>query len=206
MTSGKNSRASGQADEQAENRLLERLREGDPVAADEFVRANIQRALAVAGRFLPDETDAFDAVQDAFVSALKAVPDFQGSSRLSTWLHRIVVNAALMKLRKKKRLRERSLEDLLPRFVEDGHRSNTQPAWRGTPEQLLRASEFRTKVHEKIAELPESYRNVLILRDIQGLSTAETALHLDDSEEAVKTRLHRARQALRKLFEEELSA
>lgn len=186
--------------------LLGRLRAGDRPAADEFVRAHIGQALGIARRFLPDESDALDAVQDAFVSALRAVPEFQGTSRLSTWLYRIVVNSALMKLRKKKRLRERSVEELLPRFEDDGHRANAAPAWRDSPEQLLRDGEIRANVHAKIAELPESYRNVLILRDIQGLSTAETARGLGDSEEAVKTRLHRARQALRRLFEEDLSA
>jgi RNA polymerase sigma-70 factor (ECF subfamily) len=101
--------------------LVARLRAGSDAAYEELVRAQGARLLAVARRLLRSEEDARDAVQDAFISAFRAIDRFEGGSRLSTWLHRIVVNAALMKLRSQQRKPETSIEDLLPRFLEDGH-------------------------------------------------------------------------------------
>src|SRR5690242_13935266 len=96
--------------------LLARLRAGEAAAYDEFVRAHSPRMLAVTRRILNSEEDAKDAVQDAFVSAFRGLPNFEGGSLLSTWLHRIAVNAALMKLRTRKRKPERSIETLLPQY------------------------------------------------------------------------------------------
>ncbi len=99
------------ADRSGEDGLLERLRSGDDAAFEQLVREHGGRMLAVARRFLRQEEDARDAVQDAFLSAYRALEDFEGNARLSTWLHRIVVNAALMKLRTRRRKPERSIED-----------------------------------------------------------------------------------------------
>ena len=189
---------------QNETRVLARLRAGDGRAFEDLVRTHAGRLLVVAMRILQNEADAADAVQDAFLAMFKKLDGFGGRSRISTWLHRVVTNAALMRLRSRSRKRERSLEDLLPAYYQDGHRINPTPAWRESPDEVLSAKESRGMVHEKISRLSEDSRNVLLLRDIQQVSTVEAADQLGVSEAVVKTRLHRARQALRKLLEEEL--
>jgi RNA polymerase sigma-70 factor (ECF subfamily) len=189
------------ADEKA---LLDRLRAGDDAAYEELVRAHAGRLLAVARRYLPVEEDARDAVQDAFLSAFRAVDRFEGNSRLSTWLHRIVVNASLMKLRTRRRKPETPIDDLLPGFLEDGHLEEPASEWRELSDEALSRKETRALIQDAVAQLPESYRNVLQLRDIEGFDTEETARATGISANAVKTRLHRARQALRGLLEPEL--
>ena len=184
--------------------LLERLRAGDEAAFEELVRAYSGRLLAVARRFLSSEEDARDAVQDAFLSAFRSLDRFEGNARLSTWLHRIVVNASLMKLRTRRRKPERSIDELLPRFLEDGHMAQPAVTWRATGESEVERKETRELVLRSIEQLPENYRNVLMLRDIEGLDTEETAQVMGISPNAVKTRLHRARQALRGLLEPHL--
>ena len=104
-------------------RLRERLLAGEEGAYEELVRRYGGRMLAVARRFLPVEEDARDAVQDAFLSAFRSIDRFEGHAQLSTWLHRIVVNASLMKLRTRRRHPEQSIEELLPGYLEDGHLS-----------------------------------------------------------------------------------
>lgn len=188
-----------------ESALLARLRAGDEAAFEELVRAHAGHMLAVARRFFPSDDDANDAVQDAFLSAFKNLSKFEGGSKLSTWLHRITVNAALMKLRTRKRRPERSIEDLLPKYKDDGHRDNVLPAWSPPDDDALESNELRAKVRAKIDELPDDYRTVLILRDIEGLDTESAAEALQITTAAFKTRLHRARQALRTLLEEEFS-
>ncbi len=180
--------------------LVARLRAGEDAAFEQLVRDFGGRMLAVARRYLPEE-DARDAVQDAFVSVTRAIDKFEGSSRLSTWLHRIVVNAALMRIRSRKRRPEESIEELLPRFLEDGHQEHPATLWRQSVQQSLERQEVRQLVHDKIQELPDSYRTVLLLRDVEELDTQETAEALGISTTNVKVRLHRARQALRTLLD-----
>jgi RNA polymerase sigma-70 factor (ECF subfamily) len=184
--------------------LLERLRAGDDDAYEELVRTHGGRLLAVARRFLHTEDDARDALQDAFLNAFRSIDRFQGESRLSTWLHRIVVNACLMKLRTRRRKPEQSIDDLLPGWQEDGHPERPASAWRTDSLEALQRTELRALVLEKIRLLPDGYRNVLMLRDIEDLDTEETAEAMGMSPGAVKTRLHRARQALRELLEPHL--
>lgn len=180
--------------------LVHRLRAGDATAYEAFVRRETPRLLAVARRLLRNEEDAKDAVQDAFVSAFRALEQFEGGCRLSTWLHRIVVNAALMRLRTQRRKPEESIEDLLPQFLEDGHHAQHPHEWRDTAEALLARREDRDFVRACIDQLPEAYRTVLLLRDIEDLDTATAAQALGVSDGVVKVRLHRARQALRTLL------
>jgi RNA polymerase sigma-70 factor, ECF subfamily len=183
--------------------LVARLRQGDEAAYAELVLTHSGRLLAVARRFLRREADAQDAVQDAFLQAFRALPRFEGQARLGTWLHRILVNACLMKLRSQKSHAEESIEDLLPRYLEDGHAVRASSDW-GEPEVLLQQAETRQAVRAAIDRLPPSYRTVVLLRDIEELSTTETAALLELSENAVKIRLHRARQALREQLDEHL--
>lgn len=184
-------------DEQA---LLARLRAGDEAAFALLVRANAGRMLAVSRRMLRSEEDARDALQDAFLQAFRGIGSFQGGARLSTWLHRIAINASLMKLRSRGRKPEQPIEELLPRFYEDGHRIDPGPAWRSEAADPVEQRQTRELVRAAIEGLPEIHRNVLLLRDIEGLDTEETARLLDVKVDTVKVRLHRARQALRTLL------
>ena len=184
-----------------ETKLVEALQRGEAEAFEQLVRDNTGRMLAVARRYLRNDDDAQDAVQEAFLSAFKAIDRFEGGSRLSTWLHRIVVNACLMRLRSKKRKPEESLEDQMPGFIEDGHLAEPTPGWRAPADELLESGENRAIVREKIESLPEGHRTVLLLRDIEGFDTEQAAEALGISPGAVKTRLHRARLALREQLE-----
>jgi RNA polymerase sigma-70 factor (ECF subfamily) len=181
--------------------LLRRLRAGDDDAFAGWVRSESPRLLAVARRILRDDDDAHDAVQEAFLSAWRSLERFEGGSRLSTWLHRVAVNSALMRLRSRRRRREDSIEELLPGFAEDGHHAATVPAWSRHEPCPAERREVNEIVRDCIDRLPESHRVVLILRDVEGLDTAEAAQALGVSAEALKMRLHRARQALRTLLE-----
>jgi RNA polymerase sigma-70 factor (ECF subfamily) len=177
--------------------LVRRLKAGDEDAYAAVVRTLGGRMLSVARRFLHDEEAARDAVQDAFLSAFRGIHNFDGEAQLGTWLHRIVVNASLMKLRTRRRKPEQSIEPMLPAFAEDGHHaSRPVVAWTESAEQALLRREARERVRAAIAALPESYRTVLLLRDIEERSTREAADLLGITENALKLRLHRARQAL----------
>jgi len=181
--------------------LLSRLRSGEPQAFEMLVRTHTPRLLAVTRRLLRNEEDAKDAVQEAFLNAFRSLGSFEGASRVSTWLHRIAVNAALTKLRSQRRKPEDSIEGLLPAFLKDGHHALHPPEWRDSADVLLERREDREFIRACIDELPESYRTVLILRDVEELDPEETARALAVTENVVKVRLHRARQALRSLLE-----
>ena len=186
---------------ESEARLLARLQAGDEEAFEELVRRCGARLLSTARRFLPREEDARDAVQDAFLSAFRSIGRFRGGSSLSTWLHRIVVNATLMKLRGASRRPETPIEDYLPRFDETGHHAAPVADWAVSPETAMLSRQTRERVRAAIDILPASYRAVLILRDIEELSTEEAAEVLSITRTAVKVRLHRARLALRTLLD-----
>jgi RNA polymerase sigma-70 factor (ECF subfamily) len=185
--------------------FLARLRANEPAAVSSFVRAETPRLLSVARRILRNDEDAKDAVQEGLIAALSSLDRFEGGSQLSTWLHRIVVNAALMKLRSKKSRPEESIDDLLPGFEADGHISVPASEW-APADTLVMREEVCQLVRASIDRLPESYRTVLLLRDIEELSTEETAQALAITPTAVKVRLHRARQALRTLLDPRLKA
>ena len=184
-----------------EAELLAGLRAGNDQAFAACVRAHSGRLLALARRILGDEHDAADAVQDAFLAAFREIGRFEGRSRLGTWLHRVTVNAALMRQRRRQRQPERSIEDLLPHFGEGEHQIDSPVPWKLTADEILVEQESRELVRRCIDQLPESYRTVLLLRDIEELDTEETAQMLGTSAGVVKTRLHRARQALRTLLD-----
>jgi len=180
--------------------LIAQLRAGDEAAYEQVVRLYGGRLLAVARRILGSDEDARDVVQDAFLNAFRSLGRFEGNAKLSTWLHRIAVNAALMKLRTRKRKPEQPIDTFLPSFLDDGHHEERFQSWEEPVDKALERAEIRELVRQQIDALPESYRTVLVLRDIEGLDTEETANMLGLSVNATKIRLHRARQALRTLL------
>ncbi len=192
-------------EETADAVLVERLRAGENAAYEELVRAHAGRMLATARRILSNEEDAQDAVQEAFLSAFRKIDTFQGQAKLGTWLHRIGINAALMKLRSLRRRSEREIDDRLPQFMDGGHFVAMPRRWsEGADAPAVRA-EVRAAVREGIESLPENYRIALLLRDIEGLENAELAEHLGVSVNAAKIRVHRARLALREVLDPHLA-
>ncbi|MBK8267243.1 MAG: sigma-70 family RNA polymerase sigma factor [Planctomycetes bacterium] len=184
-----------------ERELVARVITGDVSACEDFVARFGGMMLAVARRFMRCDHDAADAVQEAFLSAFRSIERFEGQSGLGTWLHRIVVNACLMKLRTAKTRQTVSIESLLPAFDETGHHAQPIRDWEMSPSELFDNAQLRSHVRSCINRLPDTHRNVLLLRDIEGLDTEEAAARLGISTSAVKVRLHRARLALRTLLD-----
>jgi RNA polymerase sigma-70 factor (ECF subfamily) len=175
--------------------LLRRLQSGDPLAFAQFVEENQSQVYNLALRMLNDPQEAEDVLQETFLNAYKALPGFEGRSSLSTWLYRIASNASLMRLRKKQPATV-SVDE--PLVLDDGDSVPRQLVdWSNLPEDELLSNEARQVMDEAVTELPEALRIVFILRDLEGLSTAETGEVLGLSTGAVKTRLHRARLWLR---------
>jgi RNA polymerase sigma-70 factor (ECF subfamily) len=181
----------------AEAFLVRRLRAGDEHAWASVTRANGARMLGAARRILAADEDAREAVQEAWLHAFRALARFEGQSQLSTWLHRIAVNAALMKLRAQRRRPEAPLDELPPYAAAGG-----EPA----ADRALARGEDVARVRRAIDRLPARHRDVLALRDLDELDTEQTAQRLGITPGAVKTRLHRARQALREELEREHDA
>jgi RNA polymerase sigma-70 factor, ECF subfamily len=188
------------ANPESDAALVAKLQRGDDSAFEAIVRAHGGRLLAVARRFLGNDADAQDAVQDAFIRAFKAIHTFEARAQLHTWLHRILVNTALMKLRERRRRPTESIEELLPVYSADGHQTVAARDW---SDAVLERKETAGIVREAIARLPDQYREVLLLRDIEEKDTAEAAEILGTTSNVIKVRLHRARQALRTLLDRE---
>ncbi len=178
-----------------ELRLVNAAREGDVGAFEELVRKYDRNVFRIANHITQNREDAEDVVQDAFLKAFQNLEQFQGQSKFYTWLGRIAVNEALMRLRRRRPERMVSLdedintgEDTIPREVAD---------WAPNPEQLYNQAELKEILQKTIQGLPPSFRTVFVLRDVEGLSTEETADALNLSIPAVKSRLLRARLQLR---------
>jgi RNA polymerase sigma-70 factor (ECF subfamily) len=169
------------------------LQQRDPSAFRQLVETYSQRIYNLGLKMSGDPDLAEDILQETFVNAYRAIDRFEGRSHISTWLYRIAHNVVLMRLRKEKRTPDiRSLEDDV-----DLDTLPTVGQWQDAPERRLLQAELLQKMDEAVADLSEGLRIAFVLRDIDGLSTAETAEVLDLSETAVKSRLHRARLALR---------
>ena len=185
----------------SESALVEQLRSGDRRITERFVREHAGWMLALAQRYVKDAGLAEDCVQEAFLQAFRSIGEFEGRSALKSWLHRIVINTALMKLRSRRCAIEQPVEDILPHIDRDCCRMQASWVEVATPHEILERKETRDLVVAKMLELPDSYRIVLLLRDIEGMSTEETARALAMTEGAVKVRLHRARAAFKMLVE-----
>jgi len=193
---------SGARQDTPDAQAVRKIREGDDGGLEYVVREYGGRLLAVSRRITGNEADAQDCVQEALLKCYTDIDRFEGRSGLGTWLHRIVVNASLMRLRSHKRGREDSLDDMLPSFDERGMRIEEAPlAESREVEQLYEQGQTREAVRTAIDKLPDDYRAIIIARDIEQLSTAETAEVLEVSTALAKTRLHRARSALKRLLD-----
>lgn len=166
-----------------------------------LVRDNVAWMLALAERLLRDRGLAEDVVQESFLRAFRGLADFEGRSTLKSWLHRITVNVSLSKLRQLKRLAEQPIDERLPEF--DRYECRVEAPWShlASVEEIVASEDLTNRVYACIDELPDAYRLVLQLRDIEGYDTSEVAAMLDISVSNVKVRLHRARSALKKLLE-----
>ena len=178
-----------------ESLLVELIKDGNQKACTKLFTLFGPRMMSIARRFLRCEDDCNDAVQDAFISAFKALDQFDGDARLSTWLHRITVNACLMKLRLASSRRETSIEEMLSGFTRSDIEARA-PAAMNDPPARIEIDETRAMVRQAIDKLSRADRAVLLLRDIEQMDTAATAARLDTSEHNVKRRLRRARQSL----------
>ena len=177
---------------------LTALQAGDRAEFARFVDTYSGQVYRLALKMVQNTQDAEDILQETFIKAYKALPKFQGRSSLSTWLYRIATNEALMFLRKKRPVQV-SVDE--PLENDEGHERPRQIIDRCClPENELMSTEARANLDRSVQQLPDSLRTVFLLRDIEGLSTRETAEVLDISESAVKTRLSRARFRLRELL------
>jgi RNA polymerase sigma-70 factor, ECF subfamily len=178
-----------------ESVLVDAARKGDIGAFESLVKRYDRNVFRIAQHITQNREDAEDVVQDAFLKAYQNLGQFQGQSKFYTWLVRIAVNEALMRLRRRRPERMVSLdedvkteEDSMPREIED---------WSPNPEQQYTQGELKDILSRTIQGLPASFRTVFVLRDVEGLSTEETADALGLSIPAVKSRLLRARLQLR---------
>jgi RNA polymerase sigma-70 factor (ECF subfamily) len=183
-------------------KLVGRLQAGDHKAFRELVRRHQARVHRLALRLMGDEARAQDAMQDAFLQVFRKIHEFQDQSAFTTWLHRVTVNAALMRLRSTRRRRETSLEDASPRYGETGEIAEPIDDWSRRVDDDVIDRDLARHAAKAVDALPEAYRTVFILRELEDLSSAETAEILSLSVPTVKTRLHRARLALRKALGE----
>jgi RNA polymerase sigma-70 factor, ECF subfamily len=175
--------------------LIARLQSGDKAACAECIEIHSPAIYRLALRLMQNEADAEDVLQETFMNAFRAMESFEGRSGLGTWLYRIAHNAAMMRLRRNEP-REVSVEGAL---AFEGNQTIPRQLfdWCCLPERDFERDEVREELEQAIHELPDSLKAVFVLRELEGLSTMETAEALDLTEGAVKVRLHRARLWLR---------
>ncbi len=177
--------------------LVKGLKAGDDTAFATLLDRYSARTYRTARTVTGNPHDAEEVVQDVFMTVFQKIGSFEGRSAFSTWLYRITVNAAMMKVRRKQDRVEEDPERWLPVFDADAHHAHPVEAWPVDPEKILLEQEGRDAVRQALTSLPVEYRTVIALRDLQGLSGEEAAEILGISPAAVRSRLHRARLALR---------
>jgi RNA polymerase sigma-70 factor, ECF subfamily len=188
--------------------VLQRLRAGDAAALEILMEQHAPRVYRVAHGITQNAADAEEVVQDVFLTLFNKIHTFEERAALGSWLYRVATNAALAKRRGRRSDREVPLDSLLPTFLPDGHRAGEPEFilrdWSRSPEAALLSQETREIVQRAIGLLPEQYRAVLVLRDIEGLCNEEVAEIVGDTVAAVKSRLHRARMVLREALTQSL--
>src|SRR5262245_28825669 len=181
--------------------LIERVRAQDAAALEALMGRHGQRVYRVAFGITRNHAEAEEVVQDVFLTLFRKSHMFEGRAALGTWLHRVTANAALGRRRGKRAQSEVYLDDCLPTFKPDGHREGDAAwlvaDWSTTPESELLSGEARAVLDYALDRLPEHYRAILVLRDVEELPNEEVAEILGESVGTVKSRLHRARMALR---------
>jgi RNA polymerase sigma-70 factor (ECF subfamily) len=184
-----------------DSEILARLKTGDATVIELLMATYADRAYRLAYGVTRNASDAQEVVQDVFVTVFRKHAAFEGRSALSSWIYRITMNAALNRRRGKRAEVEVSLDADLPSYLGDGHRDGDRAYlvsdWSQTPEEELLSGESRAVLARAIEALPDRYRAVLVLRDVEGLSNEEVAAAVGDSVSSVKSRLHRARMVLR---------
>ena len=186
--------------------LLERIRHGDPGAFEEFVELHGSRILGFGLKVCGEREDAKDILQETLLAAFRSLKTLEDPGAMRTWLYRVASNACLMKRRRGRFApkTELSLDDLGPLGPEGVVAELPDPA--ELPDESLARSELAGAIREAIQELPPHYRLVLILRDMEGLTTQEVAVALGIEISAAKMRLHRARLMVRRHLESRLAA
>jgi RNA polymerase sigma-70 factor (ECF subfamily) len=178
--------------------LVTRARAKDFGAFEQLVDRYEDKVYRLAFRFVRNETEAKEIVQDTFLSIWRKLDTFKGDAQFGSWVYRVAANAALMRLRSQRRHPEVSTEELPIDFLDTyGHLPTAGDNWARRPDDELQSDELRRRIQAAVDDLPEIYKTVFLIRDVEGLSTEETAEVLGISVPTVKTRLHRARLALR---------
>lgn len=181
----------------ADDNLVEALRRGEERAVEVLVDRYGGWIYRVARRFLSDSRDAEEVVQDVLLTVVQKIQTFKGEAAFSSWLYRVTANAAYGRLRARRSRPEVSLEPLLPVFDEEGRHAQPVADWSPRLEDPAVAREARAAIERSLSRLPEEYRIVVLLRDVEGLSNEDVAGALGLSVPAVKSRLHRGRLVLR---------
>jgi RNA polymerase sigma-70 factor, ECF subfamily len=188
-------------DSSSDQDLLAALGCGEPTALEVLAERYGGRIYRLAFGVTRNQGDAEEVLQDVLLTLARKGASFEGRSALASWIYRITTNAALNKRRGKRLEVESPLEELLPAFKADGHRAGERSFlladWSQSPEAECLAGERRRILERAIDTLPEHYRSVLVLRDVEGLTNEEVAEILAESVPSVKSRLHRARMVLR---------
>ena len=188
-------------DTESERQLVERLRARDASALEPLMDRHAGRLYRLAYGITRNDADAEEVVQDVFLTLFRKIDGFEGRAALGSWLYRVTANAALIKRRGKRAELEVSLEEQLPTFLADGHRQGDRSFlladWSETPEEVLLTGEARKTLECALDRLPDHYRAVVVLREVEGLDNEAVACILGESVSTVKSRLHRARMALR---------
>jgi RNA polymerase sigma-70 factor (ECF subfamily) len=186
---------------ETDRELLDRLRRDDASALETLMARYGDRVYRLAHSVTRNEADAEEVTQDVFLALFRKHETFEGRSALGSWIYRIAMNAALNRRRGRRTELETALDPFLPRFKADGHREGEDgwvlADWSRTPERELLSEERRAAVNRAIDNLPEHYRAVVVLRDVDGLTNEQVAEVMGESIALVKSRLHRARMALR---------
>ena len=182
--------------------LVERAQQGDGAAFAMLVERHQRQLYRLALRMTGSEADAQEVLQEAFLNAYQKLPLFRGEAQFSSWLYRIAANSALMRLRRKRRapdtLAEQPLELAGPRFSAEGYLEPASSSdWSQRADEKMMSGELGAAINRAVADLPDDYRTVFLLKDVDGLSNEDIANALDLTVPAVKSRLHRARLALR---------
>jgi RNA polymerase sigma-70 factor, ECF subfamily len=168
-----------------------------PATAEEVFQQYGPRVYSLARRMLGSEADAEDVTQEVLLQVIRKLPTFRGEAAFPTWLHRVTVNAALSHRQKRARREQREIHDPIDKLFEEGSHQHPIRGWSVGPEDQALGNETQRLIEEAIAELPENYRDVFVLADVEGLPNAELAAMLGLSISAVKNRLHRARVLMR---------